>query len=133
MQSSKTKAILLFMLTLTFGVLLFGGYLMHKEKPPIPKTVASVDGRALFGEEDITGGQNHFMSRGGQHMGSIWGHGAYLAPDWSADYLHRQGLFLAGPASRQEPRGGRAPSPRPTSRSSTPEPAAASPGWSRAR
>jgi nitric oxide reductase subunit B len=95
MGSSKTKAILLFMLTLTFGVLLFGGYLMHKEKPPIPKTVVSADGRVLFGDEDITGGQNHFMSRGGQHMGSIWGHGAYLAPDWSADYLHRQGLFLA--------------------------------------
>jgi len=35
------------------------------------------------------------MSRGGQHMGSVWGHGAYLAPDWSADYLHRMGLFLA--------------------------------------
>ena len=49
MRSSKTKAILLFMLTLTFGVLLFGGYLMHKEKPPIPKTVASADGRALYG------------------------------------------------------------------------------------
>jgi len=95
MQSSKTKAILLFMLTLTFGVLLFGGYLINREKPPIPKSVAALDGRALFGEEDITSGQSYFMSRGGQHMGSVWGHGAYLTPDWSADYLHRQGLFLA--------------------------------------
>jgi len=95
MISSKTKAILLFMLTLTFGVLLFGGYMIHKEKPPIPKTVVSTDGRTLFGEEDIVGGQEYWMSRGGQHMGSMWGHGAYLAPDWSADYLHRLGLFLA--------------------------------------
>lgn len=95
MQSSKIKAILLFMLTLAFSVLLFGGYLMHKEKPPIPQTVVSADGRAVFGEAEITDGQNYFMSRGGQHMGSVWGHGAYLAPDWSADYLHRLGLFLA--------------------------------------
>jgi nitric oxide reductase subunit B len=95
MQSSKVKAILLFMLTLTFGVLLFGGYLMHKEKPPIPNAVVAADGRALYGEPDIIGGQNYWMSRGGQHMGSVWGHGAYLAPDWSADYLHRMGLFLA--------------------------------------
>lgn len=95
MQSSKVKAILLFMLTLTFGVLLFGGYLMHKEKPPIPNAVVAADGHALYGEPDIIGGQNYWMSRGGQHMGSVWGHGAYLAPDWSADYLHRMGLFLA--------------------------------------
>ena len=95
MKSSKTKAILLFMLTLTFGVLLFGGYLINREKPPIPASVVATDGRALFGAADITGGQTYFMSRGGQHMGSIWGHGAYLAPDWSADYLHREGLFLA--------------------------------------
>jgi nitric oxide reductase subunit B len=95
MGSSKTKAILLFMLTLTFGVLLFGGYLMHREKPPIPSTVVAADGKVSFGEADITGGQQYFFSRGGQHMGSVWGHGAYLAPDWSADYLHREGLFLA--------------------------------------
>jgi nitric oxide reductase subunit B len=95
MQRAKTKAILLFTLTLTFGVLLFGGYLMHREKPPIPTTVASADGQVWFGEADITGGQQYFFSRGGQHIGSVWGHGAYLAPDWSADYLHREGLFLA--------------------------------------
>ncbi len=95
MGSAKTKAVLLFMLGIAFGVLLFGGYLMNKEKPPIPRAAVAVGGGPVFTEQDVIDGQNYFYSRGGQHMGSIWGHGAYLAPDWSADYLHRMGLFIA--------------------------------------
>jgi nitric oxide reductase subunit B len=95
MGSSKTKAVLLFMLALAFGVLLFGGYLMNREKPPIPRAAVVASGESVFTEKDVVDGQNYFYSRGGQHMGSIWGHGAYLAPDWSADYLHRMGLFIA--------------------------------------
>ncbi|MFH1017066.1 MAG: nitric-oxide reductase large subunit [Pseudomonadota bacterium] len=94
MDKSKTRAVLLFVLVLAFGVLLFGGYLMNKEKPPIPTTVVTQEGTTLFAEKDVIDGQNYFFSRGGQHIGSIWGHGAYLAPDWSADFLHRMGLFL---------------------------------------
>jgi nitric oxide reductase subunit B len=45
--------------------------------------------------EDIINGQNYYFSRGGQHIGTIWGHGSYLAPDWSADFLHRMGLYIA--------------------------------------
>lgn len=36
------------------------------------------------GGEGIIDGQNYYYSRGGQHIGSIWGHGSYLAPDWAA-------------------------------------------------
>jgi nitric oxide reductase subunit B len=104
MQSSKTKAALLFLLTLTFGVLLLGGYLIHRDKPPIPATVVADDGHAVYSGEDVTAGQSYFMSRGGQHMGSVWGHGAYLAPDWSADYLHRLGLFVAARHLGLDPR-----------------------------
>ncbi|MBN2575996.1 MAG: cbb3-type cytochrome c oxidase subunit I, partial [Deltaproteobacteria bacterium] len=95
MENPKTRAVLLFMLVLAFGVLLFGGYLMHRDKPPIPSEVATESGQVVFTGQDVTGGQSYFYSRGGQHIGSIWGHGAYLAPDWSADYLHRMGLFVA--------------------------------------
>lgn len=95
MESAKTRAVLLFLLVMAFGVLLFGGYIMHKDKPPIPKEVVTASGQTIYSEKDILAGQNYFYSRGGQHMGSIWGHGAYLAPDWSADYLHRMGLFVA--------------------------------------
>ena len=95
MERTRTRAIMLFVLGLSFGVLLFGGYLMDREKPPIPRDVISESGQIVYTEKDVIDGQNYFYSRGGQHMGSIWGHGAYLAPDWSADYLHRMGLFVA--------------------------------------
>ena len=31
---------------------------------------------------------------GGQEVGTVWGHGAYVAPDWSADWLHREAAWL---------------------------------------
>lgn len=95
MNNPKVRAILLFVLILAFGVLIFGGYLIKKEKPPIPETVRTGSGEIVFTSTDILDGQGYYFSRGGQHIGTIWGHGAYLAPDWSADYLHRLGLFIA--------------------------------------
>lgn len=91
----QLRAALLFLLVMCFGVLIFGGYLIKRDKPPIPKMVTSDTGTVLFTGADIAAGQNYYFSRGGQHIGSIWGHGSYLAPDWSADYLHRLGLYTA--------------------------------------
>jgi nitric oxide reductase subunit B len=31
---------------------------------------------------------------GGMEIGSIWGHGSYVAPDWTADWLHREASFV---------------------------------------
>ena len=95
MTNPRVRAVFLFFLALTFGVLIFGGYAIRREKPPIPETVQDRSGTVLFTGADIIDGQNYFYSRGGQHIGTIWGHGAYLAPDWSADFLHRMGLYLA--------------------------------------
>ena len=94
MKDPRVRALLLFLLAITFGVLLFGGYLIHREKPPIAGTVVSDSGAALFTRDDVKNGQKLYLSRGGQDMGTIWGHGSYLAPDWSADYLHRMGLYV---------------------------------------
>jgi nitric oxide reductase subunit B len=95
MTNPRFRAFFLFVLALTFGVLIFGGYLINREKPPIPETVQTPSGQTIFTGEDIINGQNYYFSRGGQHIGTIWGHGSYLAPDWSADFLHRMGLLLA--------------------------------------
>jgi nitric oxide reductase subunit B len=95
MLNHRLRAIFLFFLVLTFGVLIFGGYLINMEKPPIPAKIIAPSGEAIITGESIMGGQNYFLGRGGQHIGTIWGHGSYLAPDWSADYLHRMGLFIA--------------------------------------
>lgn len=95
MTNPKIRAIFLFILILAFGVLIFGGYLINKAKPPIPERVVAPSGETILTAKDIIDGQNYYFSRGGQHIGTIWGHGSYLAPDWSADFLHRMGLFLA--------------------------------------
>jgi nitric oxide reductase subunit B len=77
-----------------FGVLLYLGREIYQEAPPIPLVVQSTDGTVLFTQADIETGQNVWQSIGGMEQGSIWGHGSYLAPDWSADWLHREAEAL---------------------------------------
>lgn len=48
----------------------------------------------MFTGQDIKDGQNVWQSLGGQELGSIWGHGSYVAPDWSADWLHRESVSM---------------------------------------
>lgn len=91
----QLKAVLLFLLIICFGVLIFGGYLISREKPPIPETIIDPSGKVITTKKAIMDGQAYYFSRGGHHIGTIWGHGSYLAPDWSADYLHRLGLYVA--------------------------------------
>jgi nitric oxide reductase subunit B len=62
--------------------------------PPIPDQVVSTNGRLLFDGAAIRDGQGVWQSIGGQEVGSVWGHGAYIAPDWSADWLHRECVFI---------------------------------------
>ena len=77
-----------------FSILLYFGGQIYHEAPPIPTTVQSADGESLFTDSDIKRGQNVWQSLGGMQKGSIWGHGSYLAPDWSADWLHREAVAL---------------------------------------
>lgn len=79
---------------LSFAVLLFYGREIYFKAPPIPKAVITTSGKTLFTEQDIKDGQNVWQSMGGQEVGSIWGHGAYVAPDWTADWLHRESVFM---------------------------------------
>ncbi len=103
MTSHRSRALLLFGLVAAFSVLIFGGTQISKYKPPIPGRVVSASGQPLFTSDDIVAGQKYYLAHGGQHIGSIWGHGAYLAPDWSADALHRTALVTAGLARGLSP------------------------------
>ncbi|MFO7558581.1 MAG: hypothetical protein R6X10_07090 [Desulfobacterales bacterium] len=71
---------------------------MRTGAPEHRSTFATPSGETLLTGEDIINGQNYYFRRGGQHIGTIWGHGSYLAPDWSADFLHRMGICLAAPS-----------------------------------
>lgn len=79
---------------LSFGALGFLGYQIYLSAPPIPKSVVTAQGEVLFTGEQIQAGQQAWLSAGGQQMGTVWGHGAYVAPDWSADWLHREAQAL---------------------------------------
>jgi nitric oxide reductase subunit B len=78
----------------SFAVLLYYGKQIYQKAPPIPVNVVNSSGKVLFTGQDIKDGQNIWQSMGGQEVGTIWGHGAYVAPDWTADYLHREAKFL---------------------------------------
>lgn len=79
---------------LSFVVLLYYGKEIYFNAPPVPNKVITSSGKILFNESDIKYGQNIWQAMGGQEVGSIWGHGAYVAPDWSADWLHREAVFI---------------------------------------
>src|SRR5690606_14606241 len=78
----------------TFAVLLWMGREIHRTAPPLPERVVSTSGQVLFTRADLEAGRQVWQSFGGQQLGSIWGHGALVAPDWSADWLHRESTTL---------------------------------------
>jgi nitric oxide reductase subunit B len=94
-------------LTFVFGFAVLG-YLairVYQDHAPVPAKVVSEAGQTIFTSEDILLGQQLFLTYGLMEYGSIYGHGAYLGPDFTADYLHRQALemqqFYGGGAEAQ--------------------------------
>lgn len=90
----KLWAYLGLVVVLSFAGLGYFGWEIYRAAPPVPERVQSADGKILFTGEEIRNGQNVWQSLGGQQLGSVWGHGAYVAPDWSADWLYRESRHL---------------------------------------
>ncbi|WP_138380701.1 nitric-oxide reductase large subunit [Luteithermobacter gelatinilyticus] len=86
----------------SFGILLYLGSEIYQKAPPIPEKIISVEGEVLFTKEDIEAGQLVWRSMGGHQTGSIWGHGSLVAPDWNADWLHREALLMLESLAQQE-------------------------------
>src|SRR5687768_3576954 len=78
----------------SFAVLGYYGSEIYRQAPPIPGQVMATSGKVLFTGQDIKDGQNVWQSIGGQEIGSVWGHGAYVAPDWTADWLHKEASYM---------------------------------------
>ena len=79
---------------ISFAILGYYGGRIFQVMPSIPDRVVTEDGTELFTAQDIKDRQNVWQSIGGQEVGSIWGHGAYVAPDWNADWLHREAIYI---------------------------------------
>lgn len=94
MNYRKLWISLTLVIVISFIILGFYGGRIYQTMPPIPDRVVTTDGTELFTRQDIMDGQNVWQSIGGQELGSIWGHGAYVAPDWNADWLHRESMYL---------------------------------------
>ena len=96
-------------LTFVVGFTILGilAYLAYAQQPPIPARVITAGGETVFTHDDVMRGMNVFQRYGLMEYGTVYGHGAYLGPDFTADYLHRSSEFLlaryrnapAGPAA----------------------------------
>jgi nitric oxide reductase subunit B len=112
MISSEKRALLIsngwiqaILIVFLIGFLILGmlAYRTYTDAPPIPSRVLDANGEVLFTADDVSSGQEVFLRNGLMEYGSIFGHGAYLGPDFTADYLHRAALvatdYYGGPSS----------------------------------
>lgn len=78
-------------LVMIFGFFVMGilVYRTYTASMPMPDKVVTQSGEVLFTGEQITRGQEIYQARGLHEYGSVVGHGAYLGPDYTADYLRR--------------------------------------------
>lgn len=90
-------------LVLIFGFMVMGvlAYRTYTDSMPLPERVVSESGEEVFTQEDITRGQNIFLARGLQQYGSVMGHGAYLGPDYTAEYLRLSSEHIAEQLTEQ--------------------------------
>ena len=93
-QSRKLWLWLGAIFVISFSILGLIGREIYVKAPPVPERVVSADGRTIYTRADIETGREVWQTLGGMQLGSIWGHGGYVAPDWSADWLHREATTL---------------------------------------
>src|SRR5215203_54666 len=90
----KLWILLISIFLLSFLILGWIGTEIFRQAPPIPTQVVTTSGEVMIPEGAVSDGQNVWQAMGGMQVGSIWCHGSYVAPDWTADYLHREALFI---------------------------------------
>jgi nitric oxide reductase subunit B len=73
------------------GLLAYRTYVAH---PPVPSRAVDPQGRVVFTGADVSRGQQVFLHNGLMEYGSAFGHGAYLGPDYTADYLRREAQLV---------------------------------------
>jgi len=77
-----------------FSILTFSAIRTYQDYAPIPERIVDGSGNVLFTRQQILDGQEQFLTYGLMQFGTVYGHGAYLGPDFTADYLHRMALHM---------------------------------------
>ncbi|MEX3611424.1 cbb3-type cytochrome c oxidase subunit I [Rothia sp. LK2588] len=75
-------------LLLSFTIMAILAMRTYALSMPLPDKIVDERGNTIATSEQITHGQEIFQSRGLQEYGSVLGHGGYLGPDFTAEYLH---------------------------------------------
>jgi nitric oxide reductase subunit B len=101
-DTRKLWTLLGVLLVVSFSVLIWSGTRIYEAAPPMPENVVAADGTTIYSRAEIEKGRQVWQSMGGMQLGSIWGHGGYVAPDWSADWLHREALAVLDGWSQAE-------------------------------
>ena len=96
------RQVVILVLMAGFTVLIVLAILTYKNAPPVPDKVVSPSGEVVLTGADIRGGQEVFLKYGLMENGTIWGHGAYLGRDFSAEYLHTLALDANETLAKQE-------------------------------
>ncbi len=86
----------------SFTILGWQGFEIWQQKPPIPEQVVTESGQVLIGPDGVNAGQRVWRAMGGMEVGSVWGHGSYVAPDWTADWLHRECVYILNSWAQSE-------------------------------
>jgi len=82
-------------MALGFAILILLTIKAYQDAPPIPDRVVDPAGNTIYTAADVAAGQQVFLKHGLMDNGTIWGHGGYLGPDFSAQYLHDWALDIA--------------------------------------
>ena len=92
---------LILVMIMGFTILIWLAVRSYQDSPPIPVNVVGPDGEIIFTRNDILSGQQVFLKYGLMENGTVWGHGAYLGPDFSAEYLHELSVDIGSMLAQQ--------------------------------
>lgn len=83
-------------------IALIGFVYTKQDLPPYPDKILSENGQQLSGKSLIMAGQQVWQRYGLMDIGSVWGHGTYRGPDFTAQALHMMSRNMREKYARQK-------------------------------
>lgn len=94
MISSRLKIYFVCSIVGSIIIGLIGYFFTARDLPPYPGKVVSTNGAVISGKDQIMTGQRVWQKYGLMDLGSVFGHGTYRGPDFTAQALHFMGLNM---------------------------------------